>query len=203
MKRIFAKLVLLLFAMTVSTATFAADNYITIDDFTICKGEVKTVNINMVIKEEAYNTAMQAYVFLPDGLNFVNQGTEKRPKWGKFTTDEDLFYVDGGSSVVMQTDGSILFSCYGSDFYGSGVLGSFQVTAEDTFEGGEIVVKKIMIVVKQTLPDLHVNVKYDSATSISNVASVMDNAVIYNLSGMKVAEPAKGIYIKDGKKFVK
>ena len=43
----------------------------------------------------------------------------------------------------------------------------------------------------------------DDATGINLVnAQNVEDGVIYNLSGMRVSQPTKGIYIKNGKKFI-
>lgn len=41
------------------------------------------------------------------------------------------------------------------------------------------------------------------ATAIESAPSSADSSAIHNISGMRLSEPAKGIYIQNGKKFVK
>lgn len=42
----------------------------------------------------------------------------------------------------------------------------------------------------------------DEATAIKNVENEQFEGVIYNLNGVRVDNPTKGVYVKDGKKFV-
>lgn len=42
-----------------------------------------------------------------------------------------------------------------------------------------------------------------SATGISELEATADEGAVYNLSGVRVSQPTKGLYIKNGKKFVK
>lgn len=42
-----------------------------------------------------------------------------------------------------------------------------------------------------------------STTGISELEATADEGAVYNLSGVRVSQPTKGLYIKNGKKFVK
>ena len=42
----------------------------------------------------------------------------------------------------------------------------------------------------------------DEQTGIKNVSTEVENGAVYNLNGMKVAQPKKGLYIQNGKKYV-
>ncbi len=46
------------------------------------------------------------------------------------------------------------------------------------------------------------NVVFGDATGISELKGVKDGTEVYNLNGMRVAQPTKGLYIQNGKKIV-
>ena len=48
-----------------------------------------------------------------------------------------------------------------------------------------------------------VTMKFDGeATGISELKSVAEDGTLYNLNGVRVSQPTKGLYIQNGKKIV-
>lgn len=47
------------------------------------------------------------------------------------------------------------------------------------------------------------NLVFDEATGISEIKNTKAGTEVYNLNGVRVAQPTKGLYIQNGKKFVK
>lgn len=170
----------------------ASANYLSIEPFSIYPGETKEVEI-MLSNTAAY-TAFQADVCLPAGLTFAEgeeAGLDAR------ATDSHVMATAVSEENVLRM---VAYSTQSAEFTGTnGVLVKVKVTAAEDFESGELSVKNILFATAAeegvTLNDISVNVL--RATDIEHVDAT-DNAPVeyYNLQGVKVENPTKGIYIK-------
>lgn len=212
MNRFFTKLTAIFAALLMSVAANAGENTISITDLNIAPQQVLPVEIVMTINEKVSSGSFSCNVYLPEGLSFIKQEYEEDEDEGP-----EMVYgffanptkIKGGKAIVVQSDGSLYIACYGTNFTAktyptTDVFATFYVTADKEFKSGEMQIKKIILGLTNAdkLPDFNVKVEAVS-DAISTVASAADDSAIYSVSGMRVAEPAKGIYIQNGKKFVK
>lgn len=191
------KLFTLLFALFMATAINAETvNTVKLDGFVVNKGGTATVKILVNIAEAIENNVFECYISLPEGLSF--EGDKANASFG-----DAIDVPVKNQGIVITRVGELFFNCYAADLavVEDGVVAQFDIKASDTFESGDINVHDILLGDEDPDP-ITVTVQAGVPTAISTVASAADSA-IYNLSGMRVAEPAKGIYIQNGKKFVK
>jgi len=117
----------------------------------------------------------------------------------------------GSGAVAATADGAVsnglLYGVYATGYVpassyvlqnGASGLGFYQVAAENT-----ISVDAFRAYLTAASPARTLNIVYGVTTGINNVQAAVENSEnVYTLSGMRVAQPAKGIYIKNGKKVV-
>lgn len=195
----FVAVLLLLVASVVANA----ENSVTIAAQSVAPEQIKEVEIIVSLDEAAESQAFSADVYLPEGLSFVAKEVSwsKKDEYGFFNTED--VDIMGSKALKVQSNGALRIAAIGADFTkGEYAFVTFFVVADKNFKEGECQVKACKLCgVKQ--PDFTFKV-VATTDAISSVASVPAEAsAVYTLSGMQVSEPAKGIYIQDGKKFVK
>lgn len=201
MYKFYSKFIAVLLLL-VSSVVANAENSVTIAAQSVAPEQIKEVEIIVSLDEAAKSQAFSADIFLPEGLSFVSQVLEEDedPEYGFFTT---YTKINGSKAMAVQKDGSLRIGAIGINFKaGEYMFATFFVVADKNFKEGECQVKACKLCgVKQ--PDFTFKVEA-TTDAISSVASAPAEAcAVYTLSGMQVSEPVKGIYIKDGKKFVK
>lgn len=201
MNNLYTKLTTLLL-LFVASFGIAYANDVKVDPVSVAPKQQVTISIAVTIDEDITDNVFDMFVFLPEGMSFYNSQTEegKAPIYGKFT---DKVTIDGNSDIYMKSNGSLEILGYGMQIpKGEYVIATFDVITTDDFKEGNIKFKEIMLG-DDDLDDFEVKA-VATTDAISSVASAPAEAcAVYTLSGMQVSEPVKGIYIKDGKKFVK
>ena len=176
---------------------------LSVEPFDIAKGETKEVLIDLTNPNDEV-TLVQFDLHLPTRLSIKKSGSDLdfdmggRTSWRKHTLDANE--IDGAYRFLLYSSGNTLIE--GT----SGAIIKMSVVADESFNGGKIVLDNILLVdpnEKETKPARY---EYEIGidTSISN--AIMDamgkKARIYNLSGQKLAVPQKGINIIGGKKVI-
>ena len=77
-------------------------------------------------------------------------------------------------------------------------VGFFKVTSSCTPAKG-----KAYLQLESPVTSSRLNILFDEATGIKNIAARQTSGEAYNLHGQRIAQPAKGLYIVNGKKVIK
>ena len=176
---------------------------LSIEPFDIAVGETKEMLIDLSNPNDEV-TLVQFDLHLPAGLSIKKSGSDLdfdmagRTSWRKHTLDANE--VDGAYRFLLYSSGNTLIE--GT----SGAIIKVNLVADESFNGGKIVLDNILLVdpnEKETKP---ANYEYVIGSG-SGISTVMmdasgENTRIYNLSGQKLAAPQKGINIIGGKKVV-
>lgn len=176
-----------------------------IDDFTIAPGESKTISVNLTNPDNKF-TAFQFDLQLPAGVEIALN------KKGKIdaTLNEDRIE---DQTMNVKLNGStytfIAFSLTNSDFYlTEGAIVNMTVTAAaDATVGaatGKIANAKFTPKTGEsvTFAEVPFNVTIGEGTGISSINAEENGAAVYNLAGQKMSKAQKGLFIKNGKKFI-
>ena len=176
---------------------------LSIEPFDIAVGETKEMLIDLLNPNDEV-TLVQFDLHLPAGLSIKKNGSDLdfdmagRTSWRKHTLDANE--VDGAYRFLLYSSGNTLIE--GT----SGAIIKVNLVADESFNGGKIVLDNILLVdpnEKETKP---ANYEYVIGSG-SGISTVMmdasgENTRIYNLSGQKLTAPKKGVNIINGKKIV-
>lgn len=185
-------LVTIFFSMT--NVVFA-DN-ISIKDFEIKPGSTETVELALTNATLVKDFSVDIY--LPDGLTFENNDASS-------VVFTDAVVGGDPKSGSIRKNGALRLVVYDGKIQPGKnvVIVTFDVTAAEDFESGVITTDMTQIGDDDEIPSISVNVRGVNATSIDNaIVNVENNAVVYDLVGRQVNANAKGILIKNGKKFI-
>ena len=176
---------------------------LSIEPFDIAVGETKEMLIDLSNPNDEV-TLVQFDLHLPAGLSIKKSGSDLdfdmagRTSWRKHTLDANE--VDGAYRFLLYSSGNTLIEG------ASGAIIKVNIVADESFNGGKIVLDNILLVdpnEKETKPARY-EYEIGSGSGISTV--MMDasgkNTHIYNLSGQKLTAPKKGVNIINGKKIV-
>lgn len=105
--------------------------------------------------------------------------------------------------IKIQTNGDLRIGTMGVSIpEGDDVFATFKVKTTEKFKGGTITIYNINVEGNKLDP-IEVKVTADSTDGINNaIVNIENNAVVYNIAGQRVNANAKGIIIKNGKKFI-
>lgn len=168
----------------------------TVKDFEIVRG--KSQSFDVILNYDQVMTTVQIQFTLPSGLSWKDgdgspvvyraSGDPTKYQCKPLTTDPNtvLFAVAGGASVSA----------------GSGPVLNLTVVADTEFKEGDIVTGEKVIYGRNKVPGFKFHVTGVDATSIDAIQTISDDAVIYNIAGQRVNANAKGLVIKNGKKFI-
>lgn len=139
-----------------------------VEDFTLDAGETATVEI--LLDNEITYSAIQADLYLPDGLSIVMDDGDYdfilTDRKGKNHTISALLQPDGAVRILIASQTSKTISG------NSGALAVFQVTAEDDFAGGTILLSNVVAseanAVRHVLPDTQCTVTLPGGTEPSS-----------------------------------
>ena len=176
---------------------------LSIEPFDIAVGETKEMLIDLSNPNDEV-TLVQFDLHLPAGLSIKKSGSDLdfdmagRTSWRKHTLDANE--VDGAYRFLLYSSGNTLIEG------ASGAIIKVNIVADESFNGGNIVLDNILLVdpnEKETKPASY---EYEIGSG-SGISTVMMDASgkkdrIYNLSGQKLTAPQKGINIIGGKKVV-
>jgi len=178
--------------------------HLSIQPFDIKAGETKTMTINLNNPNDEL-TLVQFDLHLPQGLSIRTAGGDldidmgERTNWRKHTLDANE--VDGGAyRFLLYSSSNALIS--GT----SGGIITVTLKADNSFNGGVITIDNALLVSpeqKETKPSAY---EYTISLSmgIDNITVETGTQRIFNLSGLQLKEPQKGINIINGRKvFVK
>ena len=180
------------------------DNYLSIEDFNIKVGETKDMVIYLTNPNDEI-TLVQFDLRLPNGLSVKQTDGEydidmcERTSWRKHSLDANetngiirFLLASSSNTLISGTEGGII---------------KIALTSDNTFVGGTIKIENILLVSPDESEQIQGTYEYyldetDGINGISEKYNVLTN--IYNLSGLRVKHPLKGVYIQNGKKmFVK
>lgn len=196
-----------------------ADNTVkfSVNDVTITQEELnKNIMVDLNIENNFEFVSFQVFMAMPEGFTSSNAFTVNPDRAGIVYEDEDdpdTQINEKVNDTNWNAETSLLW-CAVHDkesrpFTGnSGSVGTFRIKAAADIQPGEYVVKCTEAVaatpeaVRVPAPDFEFKITVALATSMSSTLAT-GQADIYTLSGVKVMDqPAKGIYIKNGKKVV-
>jgi len=161
------------------------------------------IGINMDDQEVEYDFTKIATAFGLESVNALFEGyyVKALKADGTYTDGIDVF----GSAVMLTLTGAAdeygVIGIQISDdyskfitFINESIEAPFKAEATICFE---IDAKRYVIHITLLDPE-----SYEAAQGIEGISADKKDGKIYNLQGQEVAAPAKGIYIKDGKKFL-
>lgn len=152
-----------------------------------------TVEVAISLENTVPYAAFQMDIHLPKGLNIVSQSLVL----GERATDSHRMKA---SSVRNNTLRVISYSVPSENLIGaSGNLVKMNVVADDDFRGGELLVDNIVLATSaaEGYELSSVKAEIESTTEIADIIYDGEEPVeFYNLQGVKVDVPQKGIYIK-------
>ncbi len=175
----------------------ARTDLVYIADFAIEKGKTMTVEIILNNAEPLLGTKpLSCNISLPEGLNWEGTNANATDTERLKSAGMKTYQVNPTTNVLKLTTVSAVVDA------GFGPVWTFQIKADEDFAGGPIKMTSINVNgVKQ--PDVEVTVTAAPGTGIDNaIVNVENNAVVYDLVGRQVNANAKGILIKNGKKFI-
>lgn len=204
MKKQILKFSLCVVAMLMAMSAKAQVSFY-IEDFTFDKGVMeKEVAINMT-NEPSNITGIQMDVYLSEGLSILS--------------DELGYFIDFGSRTnsrkhviesALQKDGAVRIISASSKLYpfagNEGDVLIITVVADENFNGSGVIELKNCVAtgantdgsdIVEYLPADSMAAVMDYTTGVEEtLTDINSNAEYYNLQGMKVATPEKGIYVK-------
>ena len=176
---------------------------LSVEPFDIAKGETKNMLIDLSNPNDEV-TLVQFDMYLPVGLSIKKNSSDLdfdiagRTSWRKHTLDANE--KDGAYRFLLYSSGNTLIE--GT----SGAIIKMSVVADESFNGGKIVLDNILLVDPNEKEMKPARCEYEigSGSGISSVKidTIGKRAHIYNLSGQKLSAPKKGINIIGGKKVV-
>ena len=123
----------------------------------------------------------------------TNTSGKKSPKDGTAFESNDLVGVTEGTTEFLAGQNYVLSS--------KGAQTAFvKMAANKTVES--MVGKAYLNIPANAESKAFILIEGNTATGIENIETSSANAVMYNIAGQRVNSNAKGIVIKDGKKFI-
>ena len=174
---------------------------LSVEDFTIAAGETRTMTIELNNPDDEL-TLVQFDLHLPKGLTVKKTGGDldidmcDRTTWRKHTLDANE--VDGAVRFLLYSSSNTLIS----DSEG-GII-EVTLTADDTFDGGSIVIDNILLVSpdQKEIKPSPVLLTISSPNTIAAVESGIATEIIYGTDGLRRNSLQKGINIVNGKKVL-
>ncbi len=173
-----------------------------IQPFDIKAGETKTMTINLNNPNNEL-TLVQFNMQLPTGLSIKTVGGDldidmcNRTNWRKHSLEANE--VDGAYRFLLYSSSNTLIS--GTE---GGII-TINLVADNTFEGGNIVIDNTLLVSPEQEEIKPAKYVYSigSTTGIEDITNVQEHQRrIYNLNGQQLRESQRGINIIDGKKVI-
>ena len=167
-------------------------NVIEVEGFNILPGEEKEVSVYLN-NSDAF-TAFQADIYLPAGLKIKGDIalTDRKANHSLISTKQ----ADGAIRVLS-------YSPTNREFSGNeGAILKFAVVADDNFIGGDLRVENVVFsqrnMTGSVLENLSTQITNPNGvgTGVGNVSIESADVEYYNLQGVKVVNPGRGIYIK-------
>ena len=167
-------------------------NVIEVEGFNILPGEEKEVSV-CLNNSDAF-TAFQADIYLPAGLKIKGDIalTDRKANHSLISTKQ----ADGAIRVLS-------YSPTNREFSGNeGAILKFAVVADDNFIGGDLRVENVVFsqrnMTGSVLENLSTQITNPNGvgTGVGNVSIESADVEYYNLQGVKVVNPGRGIYIK-------
>ena len=195
-----------------SAMTGFAQDALTIENAVIDAGQTGTLNVILTNPETGF-IACQFDVTLPAGLDV------QRTSAGKVSKAKTCALTDRSSNEEEEFEFNFTITEVGTNQYrftmyndnnapfmgvSGGAIMVLTVTASDSFAGGEGKIHAITLTNenrKGVSPE-------DATFTVSSAAGINDlkvdgsKAPVYNVAGQRVENPAKGIFIQNGKKVV-
>jgi len=178
-----------------------------IEDFTIMAGETKEMLINLINPDTGV-TLVQFDLCLPDGLSVVENNEELaidivgRTSWKRHSLNAN---ATGNITrfLLASNTNALIEGCNGN-------IIRIKLTASDNFDGGNIMLKEMLLVTPTSDEMRPANYCYTlGGTTSMGVVEVGQSGEIYNLAGNKVRHDAtnlnslrKGLYLLNGKKVL-
>ena len=194
-----------------NTNSSASDNLIYIESFKADANSQATVSFKM--KNTADIRGFQFDLYLPEGISVVKNG--KNRIQGLLTNERKPAGDQHTLTLSEQQDGAIRFLCasmYDETFTGyDGEVATLTVNiAENMAEGDYPILLKKMKLSETNIGNCYetesrmatITISNNSATGIRQLATDLDSETYYNLQGQRVSNPAKGVFIKNGKKVM-
>ena len=165
-----------------------ADGLLSVEDFTIGRGEQKTISLNLTAAETGKYTGVNFYVTLPEGLTFVKG--EVGENVGDHVIDASL--TDDGSKVLV-----VLYSMSSTVLADEGEIVALTVeAAADAAEGGEILFSSVRstdaAAVTTAFEDFKVNVTFEEAAPVEKAT------IDFAAQGYENAKPVETAAAEDG-----
>ena len=167
-----------------------------INDFSIKQGGIAEVEIILNNETAISGKALGCAIKLPDGLSY--EGTNAS------CTVTDRLVSSSMQQNGINKNGDLKFNIMSAVVEaGKGTIFTFKVKASDDFESGTLVLSSINVGGTLIKDPINVTVTGTPGTGVdSAIVNIENNAVVYNIAGQRVNANAKGIIIKNGKKFI-
>ena len=183
------------------------DNLIYIEPFKADANSQATVSLKM--KNTADIRGFQFDLYLPEGIIMVKNGKNLLSDSRKPAGDQHTL------TLSEQQDGAIRFLCSSMDdetFTGNdGEIATLTVSiAGDMAQGDYPILLKKMKLSETNISNCYetesrmatITINNNSATGIEQLTTGSGNETYYNLQGQRVNTPAKGVFVKNGKKVM-
>ena len=189
-------------------AATSTANMLYIEPFTIAPGEEKEVLVMLNNPDDAFSD-IQFDLYLPEGIEVVNDNEGYLIGLGSRTDLRN----HNRPEAALQRDGAVRVLCYSDKsetFFGhSGDVIRLTLKASDTLSPGtySIGLKNVEL----ARPDMTNDRPQAStasvsvngyATGIGSLDAEMERGEVYDLNGRRVLQPAKGVYVINGKKII-
>ena len=161
------------------------------------------------MKNTADIRGFQFDLYLPKGISVVKNGKNLLSDSRKPAGDQHTL------TLSEQQDGAIRFLCSSMNdetFTGNdGEIATLTVSiAGDMVQGDYPILLKKMKLSESNISNCYetesrmatITINNNSATGIEQLATGSDNETYYNLQGQRVNTPAKGVFVKNGKKVM-
>jgi hypothetical protein len=191
----------------VNTDVSALNNVVYISPFEAASNGETQVSIRM--KNTVGIRGFQFDLYLPEGISMVKNGKNLLSDSRKPAGDQHTL------TLSEQQDGAIRFLCSSMDdetFTGNdGEIATLTVSiAGDMAQGDYPILLKKMKLSETNISNCYetesrmatITISNNSATGIRQLATDLDSETYYNLQGQRVSNPAKGVFIKNGKKVM-
>ncbi len=189
------------------SATSSA-NLLYIEPFSIAPGEEKEVLVMLNNPDDAFSD-IQFDLYLPEGMEVVNDNEGYLIGLGSRTDLRN----HNRPEAALQKDGAVRVLCYSDKaetFFGhSGDVMKLTLKASDTLSPGiySLGLKNVELARPDMTNDrpqastASVSVN-GNATGIGSLEAEAERGAIYDMNGRPVQQPAKGVYIINGKKVM-
>ena len=189
-----------------------AQDALTIENTTIEAGQTGTLNVVLTNPETNY-IACQFDVTLPAGLDVQRTGAGKvsKAKTCALTErsaneEEEFEFTYTIAEVGTNQYRFTMYNDANAAFMGTsgGAIMVLTVTAADSFAGGEGKIHAITLTneSRKGFNPADATFTVSTASGINDLKVDGSKAPAYNVAGQRVDNPAKGIYIQNGKKVV-